>query len=183
MGRWQPGAHERLADAALDLYLERGFDQTTVADIAERAGVTERTFFRYFADKREVLFQGSARLEELVVETVADAAPGASAFDAAMAGVRATAAYLTDLDFSRRRAAAIEANPGLLERELLKLASMRAATAAALRARGADDLTAALAADAAGSVFHQGFQRWIQGDAPDFGAAIEDALAALRRLA
>lgn len=182
MGRWQPGARERLADAALDLYLERGFDEATVADIAERAGVTERTFFRHFADKREVLFQGSARLEELVVGTIADASADATPFDAAIAGVRATTAYLTDQDFSARRAAAIEANPSLMERELLKLAAMRTAMAGALVARGADDLTAAVAADAAGSVFHQGFQRWIRGDAANFAEAIEQALSAVRRL-
>jgi AcrR family transcriptional regulator len=181
MGRWQPGAHERLAESALDLYLERGFDQTTVADIAERAGVTERTFFRYFADKREVLFQGTERLEQLVVETI-DAAPEASAFEMAVAGVLATTTYLDDRDFSQRRAAAVEANASLRERELLKLASLRDGMAVALRRRGVDELTAAVAADAAGSVFQQGFTRWIRGDASDFAAALQHALAAVRRL-
>ncbi len=182
MGRWEPGAHERLVESALDLYLERGFDEATVAEIAERAGVTERTFFRYFADKREVLFQGSARLEQLVVDTIADAPPDASAFDAAVAGILATAAYLEDRDFSRRRADAIDANAGLRERELLKLAALRDAMAAALRARGVDELSAAVAADAAGSVFHQGFQRWIRGDAADYPAALDQALSAGRRI-
>ncbi|MBN9169557.1 MAG: TetR family transcriptional regulator [Microbacterium sp.] len=180
MGRWQSGARERLVMAALDLYVERGFDETTVAEIAARAGVTERTFFRYFADKREVLFEGSALLEQLVVQTIADAPVDASAFDAAIAGVRATREFLVDRDFSRRRAAAIDANASLRERELLKLASLRDGIATALRARGTDELTAAVAADAAGSVFHHGFQRWIRGDSEDYSAALEQALAAVR---
>ncbi|WP_308206635.1 helix-turn-helix domain-containing protein [Paractinoplanes hotanensis] len=71
MGRWEPNAKSRLRQAAMDLYAERGFDQTTVAEIAERAGLTERTFFRHFTDKREVLFAGSERLHELLVESVA----------------------------------------------------------------------------------------------------------------
>src|ERR1700712_2627133 len=75
MGRWLPDAQGRLARAALDLYSERGFEQTTALEIAERAGVTERTFFRYFADKREVLFQGSEELQRIILEAIAEA-PG-----------------------------------------------------------------------------------------------------------
>ena len=73
MGRWEPDARGRLEQAALALYLERGFENTTVAEIAERAGLTERTFFRYFADKREVLFSGSAIMKGLLVQTAVDA--------------------------------------------------------------------------------------------------------------
>ena len=73
MGRWEPNARGRLEQAAMELYLERGFDQTTVAEIAERAGLTERTFFRHFADKREVLFAGAGALQELLVSAVAGA--------------------------------------------------------------------------------------------------------------
>src|SRR5579871_2425332 len=78
MSRWEPNARGRLEQAALDLYRERGFEQTTVAQIAERAGLTERTFFRYFADKREVLFWGQARLLELYVNAIANAPASAS---------------------------------------------------------------------------------------------------------
>jgi hypothetical protein len=60
MTRWEPNARGRLEQAALALYGERGFENTTVAEIAARAGLTERTFFRHFADKREVLFAGGA---------------------------------------------------------------------------------------------------------------------------
>ena len=91
MGTGQPG---RLQEAALALYAEHGFDQTTAAEIAERAGVTERTFFRHFADKREVLFGGSAELKERLVSAVAGAPAEAGALDAVAAGLDAAAAML-----------------------------------------------------------------------------------------
>src|ERR1700676_1213721 len=90
MVRWKPGARGRLEQAAMELYSERGFDQTTVAEIAERAGLTERTFFRYFADKREVLFWGKGALMELVTKPIADAPDSASPIDAAGAALKAT---------------------------------------------------------------------------------------------
>src|SRR5882757_4443634 len=101
MSRWQPNARGRLEQAALELYTERGFDQTTVAQIAERAGLTERTFFRRFADKREVLFAGSAQLQELLVQTVADAPATATPIDAVAAGIEAIGTVLQE---SRGRA-------------------------------------------------------------------------------
>src|SRR5215469_13715779 len=70
MSRWEPNARGRLEQAALELYCERGFDQTTVTEISERAGLTERTFFRYFADKREVLFWGQEHLRDLYVRAI-----------------------------------------------------------------------------------------------------------------
>src|SRR6516225_1122203 len=82
MGRWEPNARGRLEQAALELYIERGFEQTTVAEIARRAGLTERTFFRYFADKREVLFYGMEMMRDLLVRAVADAPASATAMDA-----------------------------------------------------------------------------------------------------
>src|SRR5215472_3630839 len=82
MGRWEPDARGRLERAALELYGERGFEQTTVAEIAGRAGLTERTFFRHFADKREVLFAGSAALRDLIVNAVTSAPASATPIDA-----------------------------------------------------------------------------------------------------
>ncbi|MFD9129671.1 TetR/AcrR family transcriptional regulator, partial [Kitasatospora sp. NPDC059571] len=82
MGRWEPNARGRLAEAALGLYGERGYEQTTVAEIAERAGLTERTFFRHYADKREVLFDGSGVLQELFAAAVAGAPESAAPIDA-----------------------------------------------------------------------------------------------------
>src|ERR1700733_10318974 len=123
MTRWQPDARGRLVKAAIDLYGERGFDNTTVADIAERAGLTRRTFFRYFADKREVLFSGSERLQQ----TMVDALTGAPATAAAM---EATVGFFADnREFARQRVSVITANADLRERELIKFATLSAALA------------------------------------------------------
>src|SRR6478735_12019057 len=96
MGRWEPNARGRLEQAALELYVERGFEQTTVADIAARAGLTERTFFRHFADKREVLFSGAGALQELLVSTVAAAPDSMAPIDAVAAAIEAAGALLED---------------------------------------------------------------------------------------
>src|SRR5579864_3878106 len=96
MGRWDPDAPGRLAEAALELYHERGFEQTTVAEIAERAGLTERTFFRYFADKREVLFGGSATLQELLVNAVLSAPDSDPPIDAVAAALDAAGALFQE---------------------------------------------------------------------------------------
>ncbi len=122
MGRWEPNSRERLQEAALVLFSERGFDQTTAAQIAERAGLTERTFFRHFTDKREVLFAGSDLLRDRIVEGVAGAAQADGALDAVCRGLDAGAAILGDFrrDLSLRRHAVI-ADPELRERELAKL--------------------------------------------------------------
>src|SRR5258705_7935648 len=113
MSRWQPNARGRLEQAALELYIERGFDQTTVAEIAERAGLTERTFFRYFADKREVLFWGQGALTELVTKHIADAEDSASPIDAVGAALRATGeTFKGRREHARRRQAVIDANQG-----------------------------------------------------------------------
>ncbi len=87
MSRWEPNARGRLEQAALELYVERGFEQTTVAEIAERAGLTERTFFRHFADKREVLFAGAGTLRELLVSAVAGAPASAAPIEAVAAAL------------------------------------------------------------------------------------------------
>lgn len=184
MGRWEPGARGRLVAAALDLYDERGFEQTTVADIAQRAGVTERTFFRHFPDKREVLFQGSQSLQEHVVAAIAAQPPGASPIDVAGAAMEAAATLLEERrDFARKRAGVIAANPSLLERELLKLSTLGAAAAAALRERGVPDLVAGLAAEAGVTVFKIGFERWIADASPTtFTQHLREALDQLKAL-
>src|SRR5271167_1317848 len=104
MGRWEPDARGRLELAAMDLYAERGFDQTTVAEIAARAGLTERTFFRYFADKREVLFGGAGALQELLVTAVAAAPADAAPLVVVGAAFEAAGALLQQRrEFSRQR--------------------------------------------------------------------------------
>ncbi|MFE7565946.1 TetR/AcrR family transcriptional regulator [Streptomyces sp. NPDC057539] len=162
MGRWEPNARGRLAEAALGLYSEHGFEQTTVAEIAKRAGLTERTFFRHYADKREVLFAGSGELRELFVRTVADAPESAAPIDALALGLDAVSGVFVDRrEFARKRQAVIVANAELLERELIKLASISAALADTLRRRGVAEPAASLAAEAGVAVFKVGFERWI----------------------
>jgi AcrR family transcriptional regulator len=162
MGRWQPDARGRLQQAALTLYGERGFEHTTVAEIAEHAGLTKRTFFRYFTDKREVLFWGSEALEELFVTEVAAAPEPATPLDAVRAALDAAAAMFEGRrEQAARRRQIIAANPELQERELIKLASLAAAVAEALRSRGVDDPAAVLTAEAGVAVFRVAFERWV----------------------
>ena len=163
------------------LYAERGFDDTTVAEIAKRAGLTERTFFRHFADKREVLFGGTAAMEELLVSSVENAPQACSPLEAAAAGLEATAAAIQELqEFARQRHAIIAANAELRERELIKLASWSAALAEALRRRGVADPTASLTGEIAIAVFRVAFERWVgeAGD-EDFPRVIRETLDGL----
>jgi AcrR family transcriptional regulator len=182
MGRWEPDARGRLAQAALDLYAERGFEQTTVAEIATRAGLTERTFFRHFADKREVLFGGASDLQELMVSAVLDAPGTAAPIDAVAAGLRAGGEVLgARREFSTQRQAVIAASAELRERELIKLASLAAALADALRRRGVTEPAASLAAEAGIAAFRVGFERWVdETNDRDVVALIRDSLDELR---
>jgi AcrR family transcriptional regulator len=181
MPRWEPDSARRLADAAFALYSERGFENTTVAEIAARAGVTERTFFRHFADKREVLFAGAGRLEEAAVNGAANAPESATPLDMAAAGLEAAAALLTDAEFSRRRQRIISANVELRERELSKLASLSATLADALRRRGVGDPIAGLTAEVAMTVFRMAFERWIdEGNDQSFPQLIHESLEQLK---
>ena len=180
--RWEPNARGRLEKAAMELFQERGFDQTTTAAIAERAGLTERTFFRYFADKREVLFAGADGFQDLFVSTVATAPGDAAPIEAVAAALYAAAAMLdSHEDGARRRAAIIAAHPDLRERELIKLATVAAAVADALRARGVPDPAAALAAEAGLAVFKTAFARWIAAPSgPALPGLVTDSLDALK---
>ncbi len=162
MGRWQPDARGRLVQAAFALYGERGFEQTTVAEIATRAGLTERTFFRHFADKREVLFAGAAALQELLVSTVTEAPGSLAPIDAAAAGLEAAGALIQEgRELAQQRQAIIAASVELQERELIKLASLASALADALRRRGVEEPAASLAAEAGIAVFKVAFERWV----------------------
>ncbi len=182
MSRWEPNARGRLEQAALDLYVERGFEQTTVAEIAERAGLTERTFFRHFADKREVLFGGAGTLQEFLVSAVADAPESAAPIEAVAAGLESAGALLQERrEYSRHRQAVITANTSLQERELIKLASLAAALAVALRKRGVTDPAASLTAEAGIAVFKIAFERWIsETGQSDLPRLIRESLDELR---
>jgi AcrR family transcriptional regulator len=182
VGRWEPDALGRLQQAALTLFGERGFDSTTVAEIAARAGLTKRTFFRYFADKREVLFAGAPALVELFVREVGAAPAAAGPLDAVGAALDAVAAMFEPRrEFSARRQQIITANPELQERELIKLASLAASVAEALRRRGVGDPAAILTAEAGIAVFRVSFERWVDGaNEQDLGGLMRHSLAELR---
>jgi AcrR family transcriptional regulator len=186
MGRWQPDSRGRLQEAALALYSERGFDQTTAAQIAARAGLTERTFFRHFVDKREVLFGGSALLKERIVAGVAGAPPQDGPPDAVGCGLAAAAAMMGEFrrDLSSQRHSVIAANPELRERELAKLADYATAVAEALRQRGVGEPQASLAAEAGMTVFRVAVERWATGsDGRDIADVMRDSMAGLRAVA
>lgn len=163
MGRWEPGASERLRKAALELYATKGFEETTVAEIAGAVGLTERTFFRYFADKREVIFAGEELFQQMFVSGIADGPKDAAPLEIVASAVMAATDFFSDerRAYSRQRQSVIATNPGLQERELLKLASLGTALAAALRERGVPEPTATLSAQSGVTVFHVAFQQWI----------------------
>jgi AcrR family transcriptional regulator len=184
MVRWQPDSRGRLEQAAMALYSEQGFEKTTVAEIAERAGLTERTFFRHFADKREVLFSGAGEFQELIIGNVGNAPESLAPIDAAAEGLQAAAALLGQREeFARQRQEIIAANAELQERELIKFASLSAALADTLRGRGVTDPAASLTAEVAMAVFKTAFERWIDqpGDR-DFPQLIRDSLDQLTAL-
>lgn len=148
----------------MELFLERGYQQTTVADIAERAGLTARTFFRYFADKREVLFGGSAALEANMVTALGAAPESSPPLAAVAAALDAAADMLGERhSFAKKRQAVIAANAELRERELIKMATLSQALADGLRNRGVPDPEAGLAAETGVAVFRIAFESWVNG--------------------
>jgi len=185
MGRWEPDAAGRLREAALELYVAQGYEQTTVAEIAERAGVTARTFFRHFADKREVLFGGSEELQARMTAAVEAAPPEAGPLDAVAAALDAAAGMIGgDHQRSKRRQAVLMANPELRERELMKMARLGDTLATVLGRRGGiDDDDARLVAEAGIAAFRIGFERWVGGPrSADLAAVLEEAWGRLRGL-
>jgi AcrR family transcriptional regulator len=185
VGRWEPNARGRLEEAALDLYVERGYEGTTVAEIAQRAGLTERTYFRYFADKREVLFGGSAELQQLLVSGVHQAAASVAPLDAVARALEPVVDLLEARgDQARRRQTVIDAQPELQERELAKLATLATAMAATLRERGVEEPAASLSAEAGIAVFKVAFERWIEDPAhQDLSALLHASFDELRSVA
>ncbi len=161
MGRWEPNARGRLQEAALALYSERGYEQTTVAEIAKRAGLTERTFFRHFTDKREVLFWGAAMLQERLLQALDEAPESLPPIERVGRAYEEVTSLLQDREYSRARQRIIVANPELREREQIKLSSLSAVAAEALRRRGVKETAANLAAEMGVAVFRVAFERWL----------------------
>ncbi len=184
MSRWNPNARDRLEAAAFELYRERGFEQTTVADIAARAGLTERTFFRHFADKREVLFGGVGALQELLVNKVAEVLDSLAPIDAVATALEVVNFFVPEKrDYARARWRIIAANAELQERELIKFASLSTALAEVLRSRGVSETTAVLTADAGMAIFKVAFTRWIDESNPlEFGQLVRQTLEQLRAI-
>lgn len=183
MGRWEPDAQGRLAEAAIELFSERGYEQTTVAEIAERAGLTERTFFRHFTDKREVLFLGSTHFRENFVAGVREAPASDTPLQAVAAAAKRAGAALEEhrgRDFARTRQAIISANAELRERELIKLADVALAMADALRGRGVAEPDASMTAQLGMAAFRVAFDRWMPlDDERTLSQLIDEALASV----
>jgi AcrR family transcriptional regulator len=164
MVRWEPGAPERLQKAALELFATRGFEQTTATEIAQSVGLTERTFFRHFSDKREVLFYGQHLFAQAFLTGVNAAPPDASPIEIVARALQSAASFFPDerRAYSRTRQSVIDQNPALQERERHKLASLATTIADALRARGVNELAATLAAESGVTVFGIAFTQWIR---------------------
>jgi AcrR family transcriptional regulator len=184
MGRWQPGATERLVVAAVDLFTEQGYDATTVAQIAERAGVTRSTFFRHFADKREILVAGQEALSRLLADGITEAPAGASPLEAVAAGLERASSAMgpANRELGPRLKAAVAASTELQERDALKSVGLAVAMTAALVARGVPDPIAHLAAELGVLAFKRGYARWSEGDFDDATGLAHHALAALEDL-
>jgi AcrR family transcriptional regulator len=176
MPRWKPDAGERLQAAALELFDEQGFERTTVAGIAQRAGLTQRTFFNHFADKREVLFGLSSQLQQEIVGEIAACGDTVPPLDAVVRALGVAADSLLEGRRAAvtRRHAIVAANPELQERELSKNAILAEAIASALRARGGDPETAFLAAGVAMLAQQVAFQKWTR---PDQTRTLRDLLS------
>lgn len=186
MVRWQPGTRERLQEAALELFARRGYEQTAAAEIARSVGLTERTFFRHFSDKREVLFQGQELLLDAFLEGITAAPGDAAPMEVVAAALGSVAAFFPDerRNRSRLRQSVIDQHPALQERERHKLSTLATAIGDALRARGIPEPAATLAAESAITVFSVSFAQWIREGEERSIADIERAvLAELRELA
>jgi AcrR family transcriptional regulator len=184
MARWQPGATQRLVVAAVDLFTEQGYDATTVAQIAERAGVTKSTFFRHFSDKRELLVAGQETLSRLLADGITEAPADASPLEAVAAGLERASSAMgpANRELGPRLKAAVAASTELQERDALKNVGLAAAMTAALAARGVPDPTAQLASELGVLAFKRGYTQWSEGDRDDASGLAHHALAALEDL-
>ena len=166
MSRWAPNARERLETAALNLFAENGYEETTVAQIADRAGLNRATFFRHFADKREVLFGGEDVLAGLFADGIRAASPDATLTECLQAAFAASEVAMTPQQRARaaQRVQVVAVNAELQERGLLKHARIARSVTAALRDRGADELTARLGAELGILAFRVAVERWLKAD-------------------
>jgi AcrR family transcriptional regulator len=180
MPRWDPQAEERLRNAALDLFLESGYENVVVQDITERAGLTRRTFSRYFADKRDVLFAGSEQLPAALGDAVLHADSALPPFDALLAALVDVGEQVVAVaSRAIERQSVISGSPELQERERTKFAGVAEAVEQALRRRGVDAPTANLFARVGVDIFQAAFRECAGQSACDFSVCLRDAAAAL----
>ncbi len=184
MVRWQPNARERLERAALELFLTNGFQETTVPQITARAGLTTRTFFRHFVDKREVLFGAERELPALVARLLAEAPATLEPMTLIEQGLQTVAKTRLEgqHDYLRARRTVVQADEGLRERELRKLSVLAEVIKMGLRHRGVNEVTAAVAAQVAVTVFDVAVNRWLDQDTEPLTQLLHDTLAALQSL-
>ena len=176
-------ARRRLQQAALELFEERGYDATTTAEIAARAGVTERTFFRHFPDKREALFDGEEAFRDALAEGVLNAPENLGPIDALLCSFRSVEPLLQqNRSFSEPRQKVIARTPALQERVLTKTADLTNALFEALRRRGVDEGVATLASQIGMAVFSRAASTWFDDPAGGTEAHLMQAYAELRHL-
>jgi AcrR family transcriptional regulator len=184
MARWETDGRGRLERAALELFTEQGYDRTTVAQIAQRAGLTERSFYRHYADKREVLFGGGGNeLESHLVASVSKAPAELGPLDVILTALASAHELFRPRELLIQGAAVIAANAPLRERQLMKMASMSTALVAALMRRGIDKHTAQLATDLGTSVSRLAAERWLADDTVPFAEHFARSAEQLRRVA
>jgi AcrR family transcriptional regulator len=182
MSRWAPDARERLESAALELFAENGYEQTTVAQIADRAGLNRATFFRHFADKREVLFGSEDSLAELFADGIRTAPSEASLTELLHAALAAAGVAMTPQQRAKavRRVQVLAASVEVQERGLLKHTRIAAAISSGLIERGVDVLTARLGAEVALLAFSIAIEQWIRSGDQPFQAYAADAVRAVQ---
>ena len=182
VGRWEPDAQRRLQQAAMELFAERGYAEVTIAEIADRAGLTKRSFFNHFTDKREVLFAGAKDFEESVVMHLAEVADGLDPINAAVLALTRAGLELAGYgEFARVRQELIASSTELRERDLIKMASLTSAIAEALCRTQVTRRTATLTAQAAVAVFTTAYDDWISEGTADLDTLMQQSLADLRR--
>ena len=165
----------------MELFDEQGFQNTSAVQIAKRARVTTRTFFRYFPDKQAILFVDAERLGAELVQGILDATDVAQPLQTVM---RALAGFdwlsLGSRESQRQRDAMVASNPDLLERELIKQQQLADAFSSALHQRGVEPPIGELAARVGIQVFRTAYRQWLAADNDaDLTMTIDTAMSIL----
>jgi AcrR family transcriptional regulator len=163
------------------LFQQRGYENVTIAEISERAGLTRRSFFNHFADKREIFFAGAAAFRDSVANHLAKVDPGLGPLDAAATAL--TNAGIDIVDYLEHAVAVrevINSSSELRERDLAKMADITDVLSEGLQARDLDPRRARLVASCAVAVYQDAWQRWSENPGAEFAAVMSEALGELR---